>query len=140
METFKIALMGSMTVVGILFFAVFICILSDRLPSHRPKKADETKPKIELTCSEGLWLFILILTVGICYGFILSCLHSLNFILCVVLFLCLGPGTWFFAFGRFGVRGRERVAFIRDGIGLFNLLGSFISLFTAALIYALHFL
>lgn len=99
---------------------------------------DDAKSKIELTTKETLSLLGLCIGVGVAYGFILSCFHGVSFILGIVLFLCLGPGTWFWVFGRFGAGGRKRLAFIRNGIGLFNLLGSFISLFTAGLIYVLR--
>lgn len=99
---------------------------------------DDAKSKIELAAKETLSLLGLCLGVGVAYGFILGYLRGVSFLLGAVLLLCVGPGTWFWAFGRFGAGGRRRVAFIRDRIGLFNLLGSFISVFTAGLIYVLR--
>jgi hypothetical protein len=99
---------------------------------------DDAEIKIKLTSRESIFLVGLLLGVSVAYGVILSHLYDLSFLVGIVLSLFLGPGTWFWALGRFGVRGRERVEFIRGSIGLFNLLGSFISLLTLALIYVLH--
>jgi len=99
---------------------------------------DDAKIKVRLTGKESLSLISLCLGVGVAYGIILSHLYDLSFLLGIVLTLFLGPGTWFWALGRYGTRGRERAAFIRGSIELFNLLGSFISLLTLALIYVLH--
>jgi hypothetical protein len=99
---------------------------------------DDANSKMELTTKESFSLLGLCLAIGVAYGFILSYLHGTSVVFGIVLFLCLGPGTWFWAFGRFGNGGRRRSAFIRNAIGLFNLLGSFISFLTAGLIYVLR--
>lgn len=101
---------------------------------------DGAKSEIALTTKESMVLMCLCLGVGIIYGVVLSQVNDLQYAIGLALSLFLGPGTWFWMFCRFGVRGRERVAFIRRGGMWLNILGSFISLLTVALIYAIRFI
>lgn len=99
---------------------------------------DDTRIIVKLTGTESILFISLLFGVSVTYGVILNYLYDLSFLVGIVATLFLGAGTWFWALGRFGARGRERVEFISGKIGMVNLLGSFISLFTLALIYVLH--
>jgi len=96
---------------------------------------DDKKSSPELTSRETAFLFGFCLITGAAFGFASFYIHSGRW-LWVPLFAFFGPGLWYKAFCGFGVRGRERRAFIRGGAFLFTMLAFFIGVFVFFILYA----
>ena len=107
----------------------------------------------KLTSGETMLLLSLCVVTGTAFGLLIFSSDALSvgspshqngatrWILGIYLVsLFVGPGTWFGIFGRFGIRGGERRAFMRGAWWMFNGFAWGLGIVVFALLYGCHML